>query len=156
MDVLLSPKVIYKKFSIECPFEDDHHNHTSVHDHALINATDDQCKAKLFTVNPEVRGKTCLHFVGLPFPELSAAGLFLDSSTATRWGVLCQQQCWGWDKCFLVLPAGLAVQCFFADHQCLWLLDGVHHPHSGLRLCLPPWGAAHLHRATRVSKHLTI
>uniref|UniRef100_A0A671WMB7 Solute carrier family 38 member 5 n=1 Tax=Sparus aurata TaxID=8175 RepID=A0A671WMB7_SPAAU len=52
-DVLLSPKVIYKRFNIACPFGDDHHNQTSFHDHVHINATDDQCEAKMFTVNSQ-------------------------------------------------------------------------------------------------------
>uniref|UniRef100_A0A671WGJ3 Solute carrier family 38 member 5 n=1 Tax=Sparus aurata TaxID=8175 RepID=A0A671WGJ3_SPAAU len=31
----------------------DHHNQTSFHDHVHINATDDQCEAKMFTVNSQ-------------------------------------------------------------------------------------------------------
>lgn len=45
--------VIYKRFNIACPFGDDHHNQTSFHDHVHINATDDQCEAKMFTVNSQ-------------------------------------------------------------------------------------------------------
>lgn len=29
--------------------------------------------------------------------------------------------------------------------------DGLHHPHPGVRLCVPPRGPAHLHRAPQVS-----
>lgn len=28
--------------------------------------------------------------------------------------------------------------------------DGLHHPHPGVRLCVPPRGPAHLHRAAQV------
>ncbi|KAL7399592.1 hypothetical protein ABVT39_027251 [Epinephelus coioides] len=46
--------VIYKKFNIPCPLDDEHHNITPiVDDYALINGTDDFCEAKLFTVNSQ-------------------------------------------------------------------------------------------------------
>ncbi|XP_070825093.1 sodium-coupled neutral amino acid transporter 3-like [Chaetodon trifascialis] len=46
--------VIYKKFNIPCPLEDDHHNMTSIADyHPVMNETDDFCEAKLFTVNSQ-------------------------------------------------------------------------------------------------------
>lgn len=46
--------VIYKKFNIPCPLDDEHHNITPIaDDHALINGTDDFCEAKLFTVNSQ-------------------------------------------------------------------------------------------------------
>uniref|UniRef100_A0A673CFQ1 Solute carrier family 38 member 5a n=1 Tax=Sphaeramia orbicularis TaxID=375764 RepID=A0A673CFQ1_9TELE len=47
--------VIYKKFNIPCPLEDeDHHNlsHLS-HGHGYINGTDDFCEAKMFTINSQ-------------------------------------------------------------------------------------------------------
>ena len=56
----LSLQVIYKKFHIPCPLEDEdhHHNMTSLaHDHNAINVTDDFCEAKLFTTNSQVRAK---------------------------------------------------------------------------------------------------
>lgn len=31
--------------------------------------------------------------------------------------------------------------------------DGLHHPHPGIRLCVPPRGPAHLHRAAQVCSH---
>lgn len=66
-DVLLSPKVIYKRFNIACPFGDDHHNQTSFHDHVHINATDDQCEAKMFTVNSQVRGRNMFTLLASAF-----------------------------------------------------------------------------------------
>lgn len=38
-----------------------------------------------------------------------------------------------------------------ADLCYVWPSDRVHHPDSGLRVCLPPRGAAHLHWTARVS-----
>lgn len=43
--------VIYKKFNIPCPLEDEHHNITHIDAH--INETDDFCEAKLFTINSQ-------------------------------------------------------------------------------------------------------
>ncbi|XP_028265939.1 sodium-coupled neutral amino acid transporter 3-like [Parambassis ranga] len=43
--------VIYKKFNIPCPLEEEHHN-TSV-DHYHVNGTDDFCEAKMFTINSQ-------------------------------------------------------------------------------------------------------
>lgn len=46
--------VIYKKFNIPCPLDDEHpFNETLVGDHAFINGTDDFCEAKLFTINSQ-------------------------------------------------------------------------------------------------------
>lgn len=46
--------VIYKKFNIPCPLENEHYNITSITDHATdINGTDDFCEAKLFTINSQ-------------------------------------------------------------------------------------------------------
>uniref|UniRef100_A0A671WMV2 Solute carrier family 38 member 5 n=1 Tax=Sparus aurata TaxID=8175 RepID=A0A671WMV2_SPAAU len=50
--------VIYKRFNIACPFGDDHHNQTSFHDHVHINATDDQCEAKI-SVGDETSVSLC-------------------------------------------------------------------------------------------------
>lgn len=54
----VSPQVIYKKFNIPCPLEDQHHNITPIAD---MNKTrtlpDDFCEAKSFTINSQVRGK---------------------------------------------------------------------------------------------------
>lgn len=49
------PQVIYKKFNIPCPLEDEHHNITPIAVmHSTVNSTDDFCEAKLFTVNSQV------------------------------------------------------------------------------------------------------
>lgn len=53
----VSPQVIYKKFNILCPLEEEHNNMTSIAHHTAINVTDDFCEAKLFTVNSQVREK---------------------------------------------------------------------------------------------------
>ncbi|CAN9516015.1 unnamed protein product [Ophioblennius macclurei] len=45
--------VIYKKFNIECPLEDEHHNITDIADHYITNVTDDFCEAKMFTINSQ-------------------------------------------------------------------------------------------------------
>lgn len=46
--------VIYKKFNIPCPLDDEHTNITEfIDDHSVINGTDDLCEAKLFTINPQ-------------------------------------------------------------------------------------------------------
>ncbi|KAM3617498.1 uncharacterized protein V6R79_007052 [Siganus canaliculatus] len=46
--------VIYKKFNIPCPLEDEHQmNETLFGGHALFNGTDDFCEAKLFTINSQ-------------------------------------------------------------------------------------------------------
>ncbi|XP_068453267.1 sodium-coupled neutral amino acid transporter 3-like [Clinocottus analis] len=45
--------VIYKKFNILCPLEEEHHNLTFIAHHTAINVTDDFCEAKLFTVNSQ-------------------------------------------------------------------------------------------------------
>lgn len=47
--------VIYKKFNIPCPLEDEEHhnsNYTS-HGHDYLNVTDDFCEAKMFTINSQ-------------------------------------------------------------------------------------------------------
>lgn len=31
--------------------------------------------------------------------------------------------------------------------------DGLHHSHLGVRLCVPPWGPPHLHRAAQVCSY---
>lgn len=46
--------VIYKRFNIMCPLEDEHHNITiNLDDHTVSNGTDDFCEAKLFTINSQ-------------------------------------------------------------------------------------------------------
>ncbi|XP_029010985.1 sodium-coupled neutral amino acid transporter 3-like [Betta splendens] len=46
--------VIYKKFNIPCPLDDQTHNTTSATAvHAVFNSTSDFCEAKLFTVNSQ-------------------------------------------------------------------------------------------------------
>ncbi|XP_037628142.1 sodium-coupled neutral amino acid transporter 3-like [Sebastes umbrosus] len=45
--------VIYKKFNIECPLEDTHHNITPAYVHTAVNVTDDFCEAKMFTMNSQ-------------------------------------------------------------------------------------------------------
>ncbi|XP_060913708.1 sodium-coupled neutral amino acid transporter 3-like [Labrus mixtus] len=46
--------VIYKKFNIPCPLQDEQKNTSHVlDDHVFINGTDDFCEAKLFTINPQ-------------------------------------------------------------------------------------------------------
>ncbi|KAM6925545.1 sodium-coupled neutral amino acid transporter 5b [Xenentodon cancila] len=47
--------VIYKKFNIPCPIDDElHHNITPTEDyHSVHNSTDDFCEAKLFTINSQ-------------------------------------------------------------------------------------------------------
>uniref|UniRef100_A0A672JGU3 Sodium-coupled neutral amino acid transporter 3-like n=1 Tax=Salarias fasciatus TaxID=181472 RepID=A0A672JGU3_SALFA len=45
--------VIYKKFNIDCPLKDEHHNITSIADHYTTNDTDGFCDAKLFTINSQ-------------------------------------------------------------------------------------------------------
>lgn len=51
----------------------------------------------------------------------------------------------------LFSPLHAAFGGLLTDLCCARLLDGVHHPDSGLRLRVSPGGAAHLHRATGVS-----
>uniref|UniRef100_A0AAQ5Z8I1 Amino acid transporter transmembrane domain-containing protein n=1 Tax=Amphiprion ocellaris TaxID=80972 RepID=A0AAQ5Z8I1_AMPOC len=46
--------VIYKKFNIPCPLDDEHDNITHIADHFHEhNSTDDFCEAKMFTINPQ-------------------------------------------------------------------------------------------------------
>lgn len=46
--------VIYKKFNIECPLDDEHDNITHIADHYHEhNITDDFCEAKMFTINSQ-------------------------------------------------------------------------------------------------------
>ncbi|XP_071783555.1 sodium-coupled neutral amino acid transporter 3-like [Centroberyx gerrardi] len=46
--------VIYKKFNIPCPLDEDHHNLTEIAaDFTIHNGTDDSCEAKLFTINSQ-------------------------------------------------------------------------------------------------------
>uniref|UniRef100_A0A8C5DV69 Sodium-coupled neutral amino acid transporter 3-like n=1 Tax=Gouania willdenowi TaxID=441366 RepID=A0A8C5DV69_GOUWI len=45
--------VIYKKFNIECPLEDEHINMTGLSYHLPVNVTEDICEAKMFTVNSQ-------------------------------------------------------------------------------------------------------
>lgn len=47
--------VIYKKFNIPCPLEDEeHHNFSHIsHNHDNINGTHDFCEAKMFTINSQ-------------------------------------------------------------------------------------------------------
>lgn len=46
--------VIYKKFNIPCPLDDEHNSTTPIPDyHAAINHTADFCEAKFFTVNSQ-------------------------------------------------------------------------------------------------------
>lgn len=55
----VSLQVIYKKYNIPCPLEDEHRNITPIADmQTTFNGTDDFCEAKLFTINSQVRGKT--------------------------------------------------------------------------------------------------
>ncbi|KAF1390174.1 hypothetical protein PFLUV_G00055360 [Perca fluviatilis] len=46
--------VIYKKFNIPCPLDNENHNMTpNAHYHTATNGTDDFCEAKLFTTNSQ-------------------------------------------------------------------------------------------------------
>lgn len=86
----VSPQVIYKKFNIPCPLDDDdHHNMTSfAHDLNAINGTDDFCEAKLFTVNSQVREKhfhtACVQFQLCVYYVVSTADSLPMSSALER------------------------------------------------------------------------
>lgn len=56
----------------------------------------------------------------------------------------------------LFRPSSVFVVLLTQPLLCLVFSDGIHHPDSGLRFCLPPGGATHLHWATRVSPKVTV
>lgn len=48
-------QVIYKKFNIPCPLNEEHSNVTLDNVHPALNDTDDSCEAKMFTMNSQVQ-----------------------------------------------------------------------------------------------------
>lgn len=132
-------QVIYKKFNTECPLSDiadlHHTNETHFDHHHTVNATGDECEAKFFTINSQVRGKLRSHCLPLAsyFFVCTVDLLPCVLRKSVSMGVLAIKQ---HNKTFVCLS------------------DCIHHPNPGLCFCLPPWGAANLHWATRVSQEV--
>lgn len=89
-------QVIYKKFNIPCPLNEEHGNLTLDTVRSAANGTDDFCEAKMFTINSQVWS------------------FYLDVP-----------------PCQCVRGRGSLTFGVFG------VLDGVHHPYSGLCFCLP-------------------
>lgn len=133
------PQVIYKKFQIPCPLPEPEDNLTGILNVTTVSTSDyqngytvlqapeqDTCTPSFFTLNSQVRPLNSplrLWVSPQPMHPMQTGGPAAGSS------------------CHLAPSSQLSSS----------RTDSVHHPHHGLRLCLPPRGPAHLHRAEGVS-----